>query len=79
MKSTKHHLKRAIGDATLTYEEMSTLLCQIEACLNSRLLVPILDDPTDLQVSTPAHFLIQSESFILPEPDLTDEKIPAGK
>lgn len=36
VKSVKHHLQRIIGDHLFTYEEMSTLLCQIEACLNSR-------------------------------------------
>ena len=28
-----------------------------------------------MQALTPAHFLIQSSSFILPEPDLRDEKM----
>lgn len=36
VKSTKSHLKRVLGTATLTYEEMSTLLAKIEAALNSR-------------------------------------------
>ncbi|XP_063540322.1 uncharacterized protein LOC134749332 [Cydia strobilella] len=36
IKSTKYHIKRVIGESTLTFEEMATLLSQIEACLNSR-------------------------------------------
>lgn len=46
------------GDTSLTFEEMSTLLCQIESCLNLRLLMPISDDPEDLEVLTPFKILI---------------------
>lgn len=45
VKSTKHHLRRVIGETKLTYEEMATLLSQIEACLNSRPLQALSDDP----------------------------------
>lgn len=36
VKSCKHHLRRVLGESTLTYEKISTLLTQIEACLNSK-------------------------------------------
>ena len=35
VKSMKTHLRRILGDVKLTYEELSTLLAQIEACLAS--------------------------------------------
>lgn len=65
-----------IPSTPLTYEEMSTLLTKVEACVNSRPLTELSRDPSDLRALTPAHFLIQGELHALPEPDLPD-KIPA--
>jgi hypothetical protein len=58
IKEVKGHIKRVIGQTSLTYEEMYTLLTGIEACLNSRPLCPLTEDPSDLNVLTPGHFLI---------------------
>lgn len=70
VKSVKFHLKRVIGDTWLTYEEMSTLLTQIEAVLNSRPLSPLSDDPNDFNALTPGHFLIGNALSTIPEPSL---------
>ncbi|XP_076301722.1 uncharacterized protein LOC143219731 [Lasioglossum baleicum] len=72
VKSVKYHLRRVIGETLLTFEEMSTLLTQIEACLNSRPITPLTDEPSDLTALTPAHFLIGSPLTAIPEPSLTD-------
>lgn len=63
VKSTKFHLRRVIGTSTLTYEELSTVLSQVEACLNSRPLSVMSDGVNDPMPLTPGHFLI-GESLI---------------
>lgn len=75
VKSIKHHLKRVIGDVKLTYEELATVLCQIEACLNSRPLYPLTEDPDDLRVLTPGHFLIGEAPTMPPETNYEQKNI----
>ncbi|XP_045453765.1 uncharacterized protein LOC123663070 [Melitaea cinxia] len=66
IKSTKHHLKRAIGNSTLTFEELSTVFSQIEACLNSRPLTTLSDDAQDPFPLTPGHFLVGEPLLLVP-------------
>ena len=47
VKSVKYHLKRVIGDTKLTFEEMTTLLNQLEAVLNSRPLIGITSEAAE--------------------------------
>lgn len=56
VRRLKFHLKRVIGEQKLTFEELSTVLAQIEGCLNSRPLCPLSENPDD-DCLTPAHFL----------------------
>jgi len=75
VKSVKFHLRRVIGDTVLNYEEFSTLLTQIESCLNSRPLTQMSTDPSDLTALTPGHFLVGGILQSLPDADLTTEKM----
>ncbi|XP_048006892.1 uncharacterized protein LOC125242210 isoform X2 [Leguminivora glycinivorella] len=68
VKSAKFHLKRIMGNASLTFEELSTLFSQIESILNSRPLTPFSSDPTDLSPLTPGHFLVGRPMTSLPSP-----------
>ncbi|GFT25909.1 integrase catalytic domain-containing protein [Trichonephila clavipes] len=72
IKSTKYHLKRVVVKTKLTYEEFETFLTQIEACLNSRPLAPISNDPNDLSALTPGHFIIERPSTSILEPNYID-------
>lgn len=58
VKSMKHHLRRIMGPQKYSYEGISTLISGIEACMNSRPICAMSDDPTDSLALTPAHFLI---------------------
>jgi len=58
MKSAKHLLIRTVSTADWTYEELETVIIDIEAILNSRSLTPIFSSPRDLSALTPGHFLI---------------------
>ncbi|XP_067214141.1 uncharacterized protein [Linepithema humile] len=58
VKSFKTHLRRIAGARTLSQTEFATLLCLIEACLNSRPIAALSDDPSDLSALTPGDFLI---------------------
>jgi hypothetical protein len=77
VKSTKGHLKRVIGNVILNYEELNTLLTMIEACLNSRPLTPVSNDPADVSALTPRLFLIGDALTSPAEPDLAE--IPCNR
>ncbi|XP_070524006.1 uncharacterized protein [Cardiocondyla obscurior] len=72
IKNMKKHLIKVVGNYKLTFEELSTALVQIEACMNSRPLYPLSEDPADLEALTPAHFLTGSTSTLIPEPEALD-------
>lgn len=70
VKSLKYHLKRVIGQQNLTFEELSTVLTEIEAVLNSRPLCALSSDPQSYEALTPAHFLIGESLMTSPQPDM---------
>lgn len=78
VKSVKSHLVKYSSHTHLTFEEMVTLLTQIEAILNSRPLYATADDDANINVLSPAHFLIGSSNFYVPEEEISGS-IPTGR
>jgi hypothetical protein len=63
--------------APLTFDEMYTILTQVEACLNSRPLCALSNDIESPAVLTPGHFLIGQAPCALP--DARFEDIPENR
>ena len=57
VKSFKMHLRKVVGNVKLNFEEMSTVLTHIEACLNSRPIAPGSGD-SGVQILTLGYFLV---------------------
>lgn len=72
IKAMKKHLYRVLGMIVLTFEELTTVLTSIEACLNSRPLTPLTEDIDDLTALTPGHFLIGRELVATPSENFSD-------
>ncbi|XP_014468639.1 PREDICTED: uncharacterized protein LOC106741294 [Dinoponera quadriceps] len=74
VKTVKYHLTRVVGAHSLSIEEFTTLLTQIEACLNSRPIAPQLDDHNDNSPLIPANFLVKETLVTVPEKSVLDLK-----
>ncbi|XP_008179517.1 uncharacterized protein LOC103308231 [Acyrthosiphon pisum] len=73
VKSTKSLLHRVIQNTVLTYEELNTVLHQVEATLNSRPLSAMSSDPSDYRTLTAGHFLTLEPLVTIPSPqDVAD-------
>jgi hypothetical protein len=68
IKSMKMFLKKAENTKQPVLYEYYTLLCSIEALLNSRPLCALSDDPNEITALTPAHFAIQRSLLFPPKP-----------
>lgn len=68
VKSAKKHLLLVAKGVMMTFYETTTLLCRIEAVLNSWPLTPLSSDPSNFNALTAGHFLIGGSLQLPPEP-----------
>lgn len=65
-----------IGEQILTFEELSTVLAQVEAVMNTRPLCRTLSsDPSEPLALTPAHFLNYTPLKYLPAKEITEDRV----
>ena len=72
IKSAKRCLKKTIGRAHLTYDELLTLVTEVEAVLNLRPLTYVAMDDLESPL-TPSHLLLGYRVLSLPDPSLSDD------
>ncbi len=73
IKSTKRCLKKVVGRACLTYDELQTIITEIEAVLNLRPLSYVSADDL-VEPLTPSHLLLGYRVLSLPDPSLGDDR-----
>lgn len=75
VKSAKFHIRRIVGNANLTYEELLTVIKQVESVLNSRPITPLSTSPDDYSALTPGHFLVGRPLLALPEQNYSLDRL----
>ena len=63
-------LRKVLGKTSLTYEGLTTTLCDTEAIINARPLTYVSDDPSDLKPLTPSMFLQEIHEVGTPDCDM---------
>lgn len=75
VKSMKYHLMRVLGEQKLDFEQFTTLLAQVEDCLNSRPLCPLTEDVDDLDYLTPGYFVTGTPVMSVPQENCNEKTI----
>ncbi|GFX74913.1 integrase catalytic domain-containing protein [Trichonephila clavipes] len=68
----KELLRRTLGNAILTTEELQTVLCDCESVINSRPLTYLSETSDDLVPLSPAMFLVENRNLDVPDIDYRD-------
>lgn len=74
VRSMKRCLKKTIGKAVLTYDELATAITEVEVILNSRPLSYVSTEDIE-EPLTPSHLLIGRRALSLPDATLCEEEV----
>lgn len=74
IRCVKNLLLRTLGSSTLNFEELMTVLCDVEATINKRPLTYLSEEPEKLIPITPASFLQDMQEVGVPDLDFLDAK-----
>jgi hypothetical protein len=74
----KSALRKSVGIKSLTLAELEACLIEIEACVNSRPLTSIGENPQDIVQLTPSQFLI-GRSHMYAKPNVSEVNYDLGK
>ncbi|MEW8544134.1 MAG: hypothetical protein AB2693_11425, partial [Candidatus Thiodiazotropha sp.] len=69
----KRSLRKAIGKLCMTYEQLFTILKEVEAVVNSRPLVYVEDDINSHITLTPSHFLTPNPKIGIPTCEIDND------
>ena len=72
IKSAKRCLRKAIGRNSLTFDELQTLVTEVEGVLNSRPLTYVYDSDIT-EPLTPSHLLVGYRILTLPDPSSLED------
>ncbi|GFY44062.1 integrase catalytic domain-containing protein [Trichonephila inaurata madagascariensis] len=75
IKLMKRILLRVTKSAVMNFEELTTLVTQSEAVLNSRPLSPLSSDPNGCNPLTAGHFLTGNAISSFPEPYIASDSL----
>ncbi|GBM06557.1 hypothetical protein AVEN_52424-1, partial [Araneus ventricosus] len=70
----KRIIRKVLGQTSLNFEELNTVLCDCESVINGRPLTYVSDDTSDLEPLTPSKFLQEVREVGIPDLDLLDNK-----
>ena len=72
VRSFKHVFYAVLGNRRLTDEILTTTFCLVEQSLNSRPLVPVSSNATNLDALTPNYFLLETAGSTMPSHQRAD-------